>query len=402
MKTFFKVCAWLVFACVVANCFFGTVDAETAPTGLVLAAVPYIDLAGTCERILRQMSTLAGSNYAMKLGGKTGTLSFLTNPAASGGIKSELISTDSAKKLLKTKVVYKQPTNNCEVLTGEDAVDANLCDTPREDDERSVEVTITQKVALQPRAFSNERMINICQDTEAFVNEYLMSDIRAIREKININSLTLLLANSGKNYRQDGTVVNAGTDADVKLLANDSFGQPVPLTGNWNKVIMDFQNNYLNGMPHVIGQGNLQTYLDLRQIACCNSSIPYAQATAGGTAFYLDQFANVALGTNKFLVLAPGLNHMLLFQENRNININSDIVKHIVVPDHEYPGIAYDMDFKWDECTKKWIYFLSVWHDVFNVFQDDAFKAESPEVSPVCDHERLGMTGTLYYEATAA
>ncbi len=365
-------------------------------------AAPYIDLAGTCQKILKQMKDLAGQNYAMDLGGETGTIDFLMNPANGSNPKTELISIDSGKKLLKTKVVYKQPTNNCEVFTGSTAINAGLCDTPREDDEKSVEIAITQKVALQPRAFSNERMINICQDTEAFVKEYLMSDIRAIREKININSLALLLANAGKNYQQNGSVGNAGADVDVKLLANDSFGQPVPLTGNWNKVIMDYSNNYLRGMPHVIGQGNLETYLSLRGLACCNTSIPYGQAVAGGVAFYKDHFANPVLGTNKFLVIAPGISHMLLFNENNNINLNTQLVQHITIPDPKYPKIKYDFDFKWDECNKKWIYFISVWFDVFNAFQADAFKAESPEVSPICDHERLGMTGTLYYEATSA
>lgn len=371
--------------------------------GMSIAAAPYIDLAGTCQKILRQMKSLTGSNYAMDIGGSTGTLDFLLGHANPGAPKSELISVDSGKKLIVTKVVYKQPTNNCEVLTGSNAAAATLCDTPREDDEKSVEVTITQKVALQPRAFSNERMINICQDTEAFVKEYLISDMRAIREKINIQSLALLLANSGKNYHQDGsTPTAAGSDKDVKLLANDSFGQPVPLTGNFNKIIMDYNNNYLRGLPNFIGQGNLETYLSLRNLACCNTSIPYGQAVAGGAAFYQDHFANPVLGTNKFLVIAPGISHALFFNENANINIKSDIVQHLVVPDPQYPMIKYDFDFKWDECAKKWIYFISVWHDVFNAFQANAFKAESPEVSPICDHERLGMTGTLYYEATSA
>ncbi len=109
----------------------------------------------------------------------------------------------------------------------------------------------------------------------------------------------------------------------------------------------------------------------------------------------MDQAANAILGNNKFLVVAPNVSHLLWFNKNANIGINTEIIQHIVIPDPVYGNaLKWDLDFKWDECDKQWIYTLGAWYDVFNAIKDDAF------VSP--DDELNNMTGILTYEATAA
>lgn len=367
------------------------------------------DLGGACEKIIAQAKDYAGRNYPGPggLGRAVGALDFITSPQ-NGGIKAELNNGSAGKKIKKARVFYKQRTKPCEILTGAAAKSSALCDTPKEAEEKETTVEITGRLATQPRAFSNEKMVVICQDTQAFVNEFLMSDMRAMRETLSEQVLALMAAETGKNIHQSGeTPTAAGAYKSKKLLATDANGQKVPLTGNYNDILMDYQNMQFQGVPALIGQGNLQTYFTLAGLACCNSTTPYGDALSrAGAAFFLDQAANNILGDggNRFLMAAFGISHLLWFNENNNIDINTDVYKHIVIQDPVYPALKWDLDFKWDPCNdlgKVWLYQLSAYYDVFNIIQADSFATyDSPDPSPVCSDELLGVTGLWGYKAT--
>jgi len=98
---------------------------------------------------------------------------------------------------------------------------------------------------------------------------------------------------------------------------------------------------------------------------------------------------------------AFGVNHLLWFNENNNININTPIQQHIVVPDPLYPGLSWDLDFVFDECTKSWIFKIGAWVDTFNVFQADSFGSD-PSVSPDCHDDLEGMLGNFCYNIVSA
>lgn len=356
-------------------------------------------LNGVCEKIQRQAKDLAGKNYAMNLGRSNGTLDYLLSPS-NGGIKADL--TMDGSKVIRGKVLYKQRTLDTEVLTGPAAKNASLCDTPDEPVEKSVDVTVNDRVFIGPRKFTNENMVQICQDTNSWVMEFLMSDLRAMREQLSAKSLAAIADFIGVNRRQNGDVVAADNYTNIAVLKTDTtYGQKVPLSGNYNDVLMDYQNNQFSGLPALIGQGNLQTYFTLAGLACCNTATPYADALSrAGSAFFLDQAANAVLGNNKGLMLAFGASHLLWFNENKNINIDLPSVKHIVIQDPVYPQLQWDMDFKWDECDKTWIYSYSAYFDIFNVFRPDSFKTNV--ASPGDDDFLAGVTGIWGYNFTAS
>ena len=359
-----------------------------------------VDLAGSCSTILRYMGDLTKQNYPFLLGRKTGAIDFLTNPM-NGSVKMDLNNTQMGKKYVKSKVHYKKRTKPCEILTDSDVGD--VCDTAAEPVEASVDVEITKRVGTSPKKFTNSQMINICQDTQAFVKEYMVSDMRALREKVDEVSLSLLEAGAGVNVAFDGTSIAAGTAKTLQILGTSSdTGTQVPLYANFTEMLLDYQNNQLEGIPHVIGQGNLQKFYNLQKFSCCNADgVAYDSAITSGAAFYIDQAANSVLGANTALMIAPNVAHLLWFNENANIGINNDLVQHIVVPDPVYPQLKWDLDFKWDECAKAWIYQLSAHYDIFNAFQADSF-GDADETSPICEDELVGMTGIFLYEFTNA
>ncbi len=367
-------------------------------------ATPFVDLAGGCEKILRQMGDIAKNNYAFTLERKTGMLDFLTNPV-NGSVKLDLTNTQEGKKFVKSKVVYKKRTKPCEILTDDSVGD--VCDTPIEPEEESVDVTITKRIGTQPKSFTNSNMINICQDTNAFIQEYVMSDMRALREKASEVMLGLADDAIGVNHEHDGTSTAAGSYKDVRLLgASADIATQVPLYSNFADVTLDYSNNQLRGVPSLIGQGNLEKFMHLAGFSCCNSyGVAYEAAIAkSAVAFYLDQAANNILGANRFLAIAPNVLHLLWFNKNHNININSPTIRHIVVPDPVYPGLNWDLDFKWDECSEKWIYKLSSWLDLFKAYQTDSFGTDGAgDPSPGnCEDELVGLTGVLGYRATTS
>lgn len=359
------------------------------------------DIGGVCEKVLKYANDYAGRNYAMNLERKLGALDFQLDPS-NGSIKVDL--SQKGKNMIRARVAYKQPTKPCQILDGEDAKTTGICDTAVESEDKEVDVVIDDAVAMQPRQFTADKFHAICQDIPSFMKEYLDSDMRAMRERLDEKILAKMAADIGAKRRQDGTTSAAGEYSDVALLHTIN-GQSHPLFGNYQEnLLLDYSNMKFTGVPALIGQGNLQTFLSLANMACCNSSnISYESAIAStGAAVYLDQAANDVLGApNRFIMAAFGASHLLWFNKNLAMGKpNTELVRHIVVPDPVYPRLQWDLDFKWNECDEVWTYQFSASFDIFNVFQADSFSTDSGQASPSCDDENLGVTGLWGYRAT--
>lgn len=358
----------------------------------------HVDLAGTCEKVLRQMSDITKGNYPMYLGARTGILDLLLNPM-NGGAKLDLNNTQQGKKVIKSKLVYKKPTLACQIL--EDGDVPTTCAPGEQPEENSVDVTITKRIGTATRTFDNAQMINICQDTEAFIREYLISDMKAMREKAATILLTSADAAAGVNHRYTGSDVAAGSNTDLQLLTAVN-GVTMPNFANFTQIKLDYIENKFTEYPHLVGQGNLQYFYELAKWSCCNASgVAYDSAIAqSGAAFYLDQQVNAALAANEFLSFAPNVAHLLWFNENHNINMRETDRIHTVISDPVYPQLKYDYDF-WFDC-KKWNYKLSTWLDFFAAIQDDSF-GDDPDASPSpeCTSGLQGVNGIFKYRATA-
>lgn len=355
------------------------------------------DLGGVCEKIHKNAQDLAGRNYAFNLGRQLGALDFILSPE-NGGLKADYA--QQSDKRVRAKVLYKQRTKPCEILDGAEAKDTGICDEAVEGEIKEVDVIVDDAVATKPRKFTHSKMIQICQDTQSFINEFLTSDKRALRERLDEKVLAYIAAAIGVKKRQNGTTAPAGQYTSVNLLGTNN-GQPIPLFGNYSQgVLGDYQNMQFTGVPALIGQGNLQTFFDLQNIACCNSNTPYDVSVGrANAAFFLDQAANSVLGANRFVMAAFGASHLLWFNKNVGLNFQTPTNAHIVVQDEVYPQLKWDLDFKWDECNEVWVYQLSATFDVFNVFQADSFSTSSGESSPTCYDELWGVTGLWGYTA---
>ena len=365
-----------------------------------------IDIIGACENIRKEAETLAGENYAYHLKRKTGALDFITSPE-NGGVDASLISYDQGRKIAELKVLYDQRTKPCQISTN---CDQSVCDTASTPVRKQFLTRISNCIKTPVRIYTNDDMVALCKDTGAFMRDRGFNDLRAAKEVFSERILATLDSEIGTNFEWDGTTTAAGQYKDLQLINSSLNEERVPLPGQWAEVLLDYQNNQLNGTPAVIGQGNLQMFYKLHGMSCCNASTPYGEADVASEArFYLDQAANTVLGPDKFVLAAYKAVHLLTFNENRNIvgmGTNTAGVYSIVVPDpHGYP-FDWNFDFQYDICAKAWKSMFSIVWGTFNVFQADSFSASgedtSPDTSPDCSDELDGLTGIFGYHATAA
>lgn len=370
-------------------------------------AKPYdsSNVARFCEAILVDMSELQAPNYAFTLGKKTGVLDAVTSGDFNPGVRADLITADG-EKLREARVIYKRRSKHCDIKTGADALDENLCGTAIEDDEGTVTVDISNRIASRLRQFSASRMMNICQDKNRFINEYLMSDMRALREQLDLRMMIDIDAGAGVLNLHSGGSVAAGS-SKTELLLTAVNNQDIPLTGNFVNITLNYAHNEFGGFPILVGEGNFWKYMKLSNLACCNDNTPFDSALAhSGVAFFLDQLTHEAIGVNEILMIAPGATSLLWFNKNHTIDINNELETHIVVPDPVNPKLFWDWDFFWDKCAGddsqgRWVYQLSAFYEIFNTFQADAFQGStSPTVSPDCDDDLNGVTGIWKYVIT--
>lgn len=356
---------------------------------------------GACDAVRREVTALAGANAPFNLGRVTGALDFVTDPA-NGSIETSIISSSDAV-VKRARVLYDQRTRPCQVSTDPNT---NICnDTTITTSRKEFFADIDKKISSPARYWSVEDMAVLCDPGKAqFIRDRLANDLRATRERFDEILLAEFNARVGKRYGWDGATTAAGSYANLQLLDNNSTGSPdqdIPLPGNYVNILMDFNNMQLSGVPAVIGQGYFDKYMRLQNMSCCNATTPYGEAIAGaGAAYYFDQAANQVLGNNKIVVIAPGVMHLLMYNVNNIININTDLEAHTVIQDPVNPALHWNLDFKWDCTVNRWKYMYSLHWTLFNVYQTDSFGTDTG--TPDCGDELYGMNGIWGYQITRA
>lgn len=357
------------------------------------------DLIGACQNIQKEADILSGQNSAFKLGRQVGALDAITSPA-NGGVQSQLITYDEGRKVAKLEIFYDQRTKPCQIV--DDVL--NVCDedgsTPAR---KSATVTIDNGISTPVRYFNNDDMVVLCKNQQDFIQSRLFNDLRAARERLSEKTLAFLDAGIGDIKHWDGTTTTAAY-ADLQLLYGTAAGEDVPQAGNYSNLLLDYQNMQLTGVPMIIGQGYFDKYMMSQKLACCNANTPYGEAVgAAGAAYFQDQAANATLGDNKIIVAPFGLVHLLTFNKNKNIGINTQTEQHITIADPDGYPFMWNLDFKWDCSAEAWKYVYSLQYSFFNTWQADSFQEEdeqSPDVSPDCDDELFGVTGIFGYQVT--
>lgn len=360
---------------------------------------PNYNIVGACQLIREEAANLAGQNYAFNLQRKTGMLDWLTS-AENGGTNARYIGKEG--HLTKLEVFYDQRTKECQIT---DDCFVSVCDTGTTPARKRFEFILDNCIYTPVRTWSLDDFITLCKDPKAFMRERLESDLRAGREHLSRKMLAEVDAFKGKNLHFEGAATAAGGSKTIDLIANDTYGQAIPLPGNFARVMLDYQTNQLNGMPAFIGQGNFELFWKTHGWSCCNSTTPYGASNLEGEGrFYVDQIANDVLGANDILMIAPGAVKSVFFTENslvEQMGTNDNGKQSIVIDDPAGYPFKWNFDLYYDICDKQWKSVASLQWGVFNTFTNDSFASNADTVgSPDCGDELDGMTGVFGYSVT--
>lgn len=359
--------------------------------------LPNYDIIGACAAIRAEAANLQGINSAYNLKRKTGMLDFVTSGDNGPGVNAKLISFQD--KIATLQVFYDQRTKECQIT---DDCAISVCDTGSTPVRKQFLFEADNCLYTPVREYSISDMEALCKDTPTFMRERGFSDLRAAKEHLSMKLLAEIDAMKGKNLHFQGAATAYGGSKTIDLIATDSFGQSIPLVGNYAQIPLDYENNQLNGVPAFIGQGNFELFWKLHGWSCCNSTTPYGTGNVQGDGnFYVDQAANAVLGNNDILMVAPGAVKMVTFTENSlavKMGTNSNTYQSIVVPDPDGYPFSWNFDLYYDICDKKWKSVYSILWGVFNTFQRDSFasNADTPG-SPDCSDELDDMTGVFGY-----
>lgn len=363
---------------------------------------------GACDAIRQEAENLLGENAPMNLQRATGMLDLMTTPGANAGMESNVVSAGDST-ITTMRLLYDQPTRPCQVSTDPNT---NICnDTTTTVARQEAFVQIDKKITSPARHFTLNDMIVLCDpDKNTFIRNRLRNDLVATRERFDEILLAEGLARRGKIYHADGTTTAAGANKDIQLLDNNNVNNPdqdIPLPSNFINLSLDYQNMQFKGAPALVGQGLLDKFIKLEKLACCNATIPFADAVqTTGAAYYFDQAANAVLGTTgipsvstNMLMLVPGALHLLKFNKNNISGLpNNDLEAHTVIQDPDYPALSWNLDFKWDCSTEVWKYSYSFHWTLFNTFQANSFATDTG--TPDCGDELFGITGVMGYRVT--
>jgi hypothetical protein len=362
---------------------------------------------GACDAIRQEATNLLGENAPMNLTRATGMFDYMTNPLYGGDIEKSVVSPDGAT-IATMRLLYDQPTRACQVSTDPNT---NICtDTTTTVARKQAFVEIDKKITSPARHFTVSDMAVLCDpDKNTFIRTRLLNDLRATRERWDEILLAEGLARRGKIYHFDGTTTNAGANKTLQLLDSNNVNhtdQDIPLPSNFVNFQLDYQKMKFGGSPAIVGEGILHKFMTLEKLACCNAAIPFEDAVAqSGIQYYYDQAGNAVLGSsgipinaNTVLMLVPGALHLLTYQKNNIININTDLEAHTVVTDPVNPSVKWNLDFKWDCSTETWKYSYSTHWTIFNVFQSDSFASDTG--TPDCGDDLTGVTGVFGYSVS--
>lgn len=150
-----------------------------------------------------------------------------------------------------------------------------------------------------------------------------------------------------------------------------------PVAADWAE-FKRFLNAYElirgNGNPIIVGDGNIDIYMSLVQMGCCNlHGIDLSQAK--GDAFYFkDVFASTVLGANNFLAWSPGAAQMiqwLEYQPGSAMNyIKEDDAQILWTLPAEMGGIKVDVKMHTNNCTNVTSMTMTSHFDLFNMPAD--------------------------------
>jgi hypothetical protein len=329
-----------------------------------------LDPADVCTVLQESLLPIAGANSPVNRA-KTGFIESLVSPINREGFAQIEQSTDGIKKVVR--VQYLQQPDASSVVSGPiGTVRPNLCTstaTATEPIGKTVDVTLE---AFKEFSMSEATFREFCTwDMAAMRNWMLNIMIAPVIQRINQLLLTKWAAGVyGAYYGQGAPAIKS-----FQLLSGGSAANYIGFS--------DLQTEYMKfggiSKPILVGDGILNTYMNLVGIGCCNNNgIDLSQAAAKDAFFFYDidaSSATLGLGAaNRFIMYSPGSMQMIQYLENQGefMQIKPDYERRIMVD--PVTGLSFDFEWRYESCDRKYYFSLGTAFDLFSL-PDDMFAA---------------------------
>lgn len=293
----------------------------------------------------------------------TGTLDALISPENTRNNTIRIRYDQADGKTHKVYLSYVQP--DCVEDLGEDEC-ADICDVEGDPIEwQEIEVTADLCSSTQPKFISHDEMKRWCENGDEVRDAQILRDMNVLRQKINRKLIAEYAAGAGGILNGNGA-----TGTQYSFLYDDGTIPQADPTG-WMKMKQDLLDLGFNGKPIIVGDGNIYTYAQLQDIACCNA---YGQdlSKMGPFDFYYDNQINPILSgpsnQNPFLAWVPGSNVFISRPEYKGQfrYVSNTMIRDTIVD--PITGLVYDFEAQFSECKPiGWKWHLKLHYGLFQL-----------------------------------
>ena len=189
-----------------------------------------------------------------------------------------------------------------------------------------------------------------------------------------------------------GKKLTTGSDAVSDLVMLDVDGNPI--YSGYSNLQEEYYRSGYSGTPLIVGQGKFAQFNTAIGFGCCNANgVDYnAMASNAPYKFFYSTQTDQILGTDEFMVIAPGSAQFFSYAKNKRL---SGGMKRVGTADLSsfrdplYPMVEYDLKVIGDECTENWTIIIEATYGLWT--QENGYQT----------YDRLnGTNGLLNYRAT--
>jgi len=293
---------------------------------------------GLCAKLQADLINVAGQNAPSLKRDRVGYLDALMSAENRAGV--EMIPVPTNGKFRQVQVNYHTRGTESEV----NLTCSNDCTTSVERTPLEAIITIDNCIETKGLLFQEDEMRKLCEGDQVWVSSVIMSQMNAVNVALNKQLLALQSANfgsfgDGTNFKQVQLFDNT-TNAS-RAIAAAQIRHQYDLVG-------------ASGAPIMIGGGNLDLFAKVNQIACCNSNTGTDLSRWVDYQYYNDRFVDSEIGTNEFVVLAPGAVQLVTW--NKYVGEyakRNDVFEHGTITD-PFTGLTYDLKVHYDDCADSW------------------------------------------------
>ena len=368
---------------------------------------------GLAPYLLNDMKTLAGSSYAGTKVDLKGVLAMLVAGPGAQPIQANTLSGNKKEirywyRQRAVKAFAKNTASSSTSYCGSLLTPARLETTINVGNTREIAYHLSDELVASYTEEAAQRMaspgIPITGGATAEMMDIIMSAANGILGAINTDLLGLLTWGKNKvTGNANATTLNIGT-----VITNT-------LTAGMPKLIGDYKQNNLSGMPNVVGSGLFLNYMLTQPYKGLDSGGFNSQLATGLVNFFPDQDFATTVGTDNIGVFEPGSIQLVEYLEYTGFKAGQKpgasefgvIALPAVAADGSLLPVKFDWQLKYIDCPttltdaysgssstyqKGWSFIMKKDFGLFQI-PSDSYRQEDPN---------YGVNGSLRYNVTNA